>query len=109
MSTKKYIVNLSIPLLSMKGEPIDPPITVGQLIGDRIGAASSDKHVIKLNGWALSMVKGEPLTLDSEDFNSLKAFIEILPGPTPFQPGTPIYIKAQAIECFNTAAVEKKE
>lgn len=100
-----YQLNFEVPVLTLKGVPMkdeDGTETVlGKVLGDHIGGAAGEKNVVKLYGWASKMSQSKAVELDSEDFNSLKAFVELLPR-------LPILVKAQALEIFNVAKPVEK-
>lgn len=99
----KRTVSFDKPLVTISGEPMPDgtggEVNLGKTLADHISGSAAEKNVVKLYSWAVSMFRGEVLVLDSEDFQSLKQFIELLPR-------APIFVKAQAIEIMNESKAE---
>jgi hypothetical protein len=98
---KQYEVSLDVDAKLIDGRPMlsdvgGEPVKIGRVIADHIAGSMADRNVIKLYNWASEMAQGRPVKLDSEDFGSLKSFIELLPR-------CPTLIKAQALEIMNEA------
>jgi hypothetical protein len=97
---KQYEVSLEVDAKLIDGRPmlseVGEPVKIGRVIADHIAGSMADRNVIKLYNWASAMAKGDPVKMDSEDFSSLKSFIELLPR-------CPTLIKAQALEILNEA------
>jgi hypothetical protein len=97
---KKFQVNLDAPAKLINGEPMmaesGQPVIIGKSIADHIAGSATDRNVIKLYHWASVLAKSETLTLDSEELNTLKAFVEQLPRLI-------TVVKAQALELLNEA------
>lgn len=75
MNTTNF--NFDIPVTGLDGKQLTNEtggMTLGGVLAPVI-AGQSKGDALKLFGWALAMYKGETLTLDQSDQNTLKDFI----------------------------------
>lgn len=77
---KTYLVALDKPVLNLSGEPIAGGHTLGRLLATHLAALPNNpQHRLKFFTWALSLHKGETLTLDRADFELLKQLVDNAP------------------------------
>ena len=101
-----YKIECTGKFKTLKG--VETPESIWESIGNAIGALGIEPATkaglkpTKLIGWAQTMVQGGTLTLDKADFDSLRAFVGLLPNLT-------IAAIAQADDCFREAEKTKAE
>ena len=85
-------------IISLKG--VETEIHLGDVIADAISGCGAeqckDLKPTKLMGWAQKLADKQPLSLDQTDFDSLRAFIGLIPRLN-------ILVISQADACFKAA------
>ena len=69
-------INLCIPIYDFEGIPIPGGGTLGQLLANQIGSAAELTPAIKWLDWAISLWKGEIITVDQTDYDLIVKAVE---------------------------------
>jgi len=82
MSKKKITLDLNVPYLEVSGKQMvqgDRPTTLGQALGEWLPRSKSSDNSIKYTMWGIELYKGNPIELDEQDQDVLKAAMKELP------------------------------
>ena len=69
-------INLNIPICDFEGNPIPSSGTLGQLLANQIGSSAELTPAIKWLDWAISLWKGEIITVDQTDYDLIVKTVE---------------------------------
>ena len=71
-------INLNEAITSIDGTQIkenDKPVTLGMLLGQQL-AGSNKGEALKFYDWAVSLYKGDEISVDDTDLEKIKTFVK---------------------------------